>query len=313
MKTVDSAAASSQTTSFVSFIVIFAVLLVVAECLLYLVDQVQEALWFALQSRAIEGLAADVLLSVANGVMTFLAVAGLFIAIEWRQLGFSDFRKRYQEGIIFSVTALTISILVQGSAFYLLRTQDATSLWTASDLGPFLVIFPLVYLLILGFMEYWLHRALHFFDFLWRFHAIHHQIERLNAARSYSHFGQDILYIMLITIPLVLWVDAPQPHIMLVTTFYIISNYYMHSDAPALSFPAPLRHIIADNVYHHQHHTRDTRHIGKNYASFFSFFDRIFGTQYMPANGEFPETGIDGYVPLRSWRDYIFRPFRREH
>ncbi|MEP2102506.1 MAG: sterol desaturase family protein [Parasphingorhabdus sp.] len=291
------------------FIVVFAVLLTAAELLLYAAGQMQQPLWLSLQNIEAPPMVANTIVAVANGLFTFLAVAALFVIIEWRQLRFSDFGERYRDGLIYSMTALGISITVQAAEFSLLRSWGVEPLFAADDLGPVLVLFPLIYLLLLGLMEYWLHRALHHYDVLWRFHAIHHQIEDLNAARSYSHFGQDILYILLITTPLILLIDAPQQHIMLVTTFYIISNYYMHSDAPALSFPAPFRHVVADNVYHHQHHTCDVRHIGKNYASFFSFFDRIFGTQYMPASEEFPETGIDGYPPIRSLRDYMSRPF----
>ena len=291
------------------FITTFTVLLMTAELLLYVAGWIQQRLELSLLDMEIGSLVANLIVVLTNGIFTFLAVAGLFVIVEWRQLRFSDFRIRYRDGLIYSVTALAISILVQAAEFSLLRSLGVRPLFAAGDLGPVLVAFPLAYLLLLGLMEYWLHRALHYYDFLWRFHAIHHQIEDLNAARSYSHFGQDVVYILLITTPLVLLIDAPQQHIMLVTTFYLISNYYMHSDAPALSFPAPLRHVVADNVYHHQHHTRDVRHIGKNYASFFSFFDRIFGTQYMPKDGEFPKTGIDGYPPIASLRDYMLRPF----
>ncbi len=291
------------------FLVIFAVLLSTAELLLYAAGWIQQRLWFVLQDIEIAPMVATVAAALVNGIFTFLAVVGLFVIIEWRQLRFSDFRTRYRDGLVYSLTALGISIVVQAAEFGLLRLSGVEPLFTSDDLGPVLAVFPVFYLLLVGLMEYWLHRALHHYDILWRFHAIHHQIENLNAARSYSHFGQDILYIFLITTPLVLLIEGPQQPIMLVTTFYIISNYYMHSDAPSLSFPAPFRHIIADNVYHHQHHTCDVRHIGKNYASFFSFFDRIFGTQYMPKNGEFPKTGIDGYPPIASLHDYMMRPF----
>lgn len=297
---------------YLRFVAIFAALLLAAEALLYAAGWMQHQLRMLLDFNEFGSAATHIIAAVANGVFTFLMVAGLFVAIEWRQLGFTDFRARYRDGFIFSVTALGISILVQATQYSLLQSSGVEPLLDSDVLGPVLVVFPLIYLLALGLMEYWLHRALHHYDFLWRFHAIHHQIENLNAARSYSHFGQDMIYILLITTPLVLLIEAPQQHIMLVTTFYLISNYYMHSDAPALSFPAPLRHIVADNVYHHQHHTRDVRHIGKNYASFFSFFDRIFGTQYMPADGAFPQTGIEGYPPLTSFRDYVLRPFTRK-
>jgi sterol desaturase/sphingolipid hydroxylase (fatty acid hydroxylase superfamily) len=164
---------------------------------------------------------------------------------------------------------------------------------------------------VIGFFEYWLHRALHDVPILWRLHAIHHQIEEMNAARSYSHWAQDALYLAVITIPLVFIIENPQEHVALLTTFYLVSNYYMHTDNPAMSFPPLLRHVLADNIYHHYHHSRAIEHWGRNYCSFFSFYDRIFGTQHMPEDETFHPTGIDGYRPLSGWIDYLTRPFTR--
>jgi sterol desaturase/sphingolipid hydroxylase (fatty acid hydroxylase superfamily) len=295
--------------SYLRFLVIFAVLLISAYYLLFAGEWIHRRLEISMLNMEMAPVAASTLAVLANGLFSFLAMAGLFVMIEWQILRFSDFQARYREGLIFSISALSISILIHAALFGLMRSWGVTPLFYAADLGPAIVAIPFLYILLLGLMEYGLHRALHHYDFLWRFHAIHHQIENLNAARSYAHFGQDIIYLAMITVPLILLCGVQQHQIILVTCLYLLSNYYMHSDCPALSFPAPLRHIFADNVYHHQHHTRDVRHMGKNYASFFSFFDRIFGTQYMPANGDFPETGIDGYPPLASLRDYMGRPF----
>lgn len=302
---------SSSRRQVLRFLAVFASLLMAAEILLRGIRSFHLLVENILASYHLSLAFVQFGVTVAINTLALVCIIGLFVFIEWRQLRFENFKERYRDGILFNVVALIISMVVQALEFSLFRQLGLRPLVSAEALSSMLFLVPACYILFLGFLEYWLHRALHHYEFLWRFHAVHHQIEHLNAARSYSHFGEKVIYILVITTPLILLVEAPQTQIALVTTFYIISNHYMHSDSPSLSFPAPLRHIFADNVYHHYHHVRDARFFGKNYASFFSFYDRLFGTQHMPLHEEFPETGIDGYVPITTLGDYIQRPFRR--
>lgn len=254
---------------------------------------------------------AGLVAALTNGLLSLFALVALFGFFEWRQLGFRDFRSRYTEGLLYGASALIIATTIQAVAFSWFSGLEIGPLLRADQFGPLLVFFPIFYMVVIGFFEYWLHRALHDIPVLWRLHAIHHQIEHLNAARSYSHWAQDVLYLAVITIPLVFLIESPHEHITLLTTFYLVSNYYMHTDNPAMSFPPILRHLVADNVYHHYHHSRAIEHWGRNYCSFFSFYDRIFGTQHMPENETFHPTGIDGYQPVSGFRDYLIRPFQR--
>jgi sterol desaturase/sphingolipid hydroxylase (fatty acid hydroxylase superfamily) len=293
------------------FLVTFGLVLLAAEALLRLIGMVQaEVGWTAFDyglSYQWAGFAA----ALTNGLLSLLALVALFGFFEWRQAGFRNFKERYFEGLVYGSTALLIATVIQTFAFSALSGQEFDPLLEADDLGPFLIAFPAVYMVVIGFFEYWLHRALHDIPILWRLHAIHHQIEEMNAARSYSHWAQDTLYLAVITIPLVFLIENPQEHVALLTTFYLVSNYYMHTDNPAMSFPPALRHVLADNIYHHYHHSRSIEHWGRNYCSFFSFYDRIFGTQHMPEDETFHPTGIDGYRPLSGWTDYLIRPFTR--
>ncbi len=294
------------------FIIIFAIILMAAEFLLLSNSKIHNELAYLLEEKSSLLVFNAIALALSNALFTLFILISLFALIEWRYLKFNSFKERYSDGLIYSSIALSFSILIQAAEYYAFEALGVKPLIDENKMGPFLIVFPFIYLLILGFMEYWVHRALHHYEFLWRFHSIHHQIEHLNAARSYSHIGETFLYLLFITTPLILLVDLPQNHIALVTTFYIISNYYMHSDSKSLSFPAPLRHIFADNIYHHYHHSTDIQHFGKNYASFLSIFDRIFGTQYMPKEEKFPVTGIDDYRPIASIYDYISRPFQKD-
>ncbi len=292
-----------------AFVITFGLLIALSEGLLRLVAWAQDAVGWALIDHDIDLLWAGFAAALVNAIFTYTGLVALFAFFEWRHLGFKDFRRRYAEGLLYGATAIVIAVMLQTAAFSSLQTLDFEPVFQIQDLGPVSLLFPIIYMVIIGFFEYWLHRALHDVPFLWRLHAIHHQIEDMNAARSYSHWAQDAVYLAVITVPLIFLVESPQGFVALLTTFYLISNYYMHTDNPALSFPPILRHVLADNVYHHYHHSRRIEHWGRNYCSFFSFYDRIFGTQHMPRDETFHATGIDGYAPLENWRDYLIRPF----
>ncbi|MDJ0643975.1 MAG: sterol desaturase family protein [Erythrobacter sp.] len=294
------------------FLITFALLLVAAEGVLRGVARVQDAVGLAIFNLGVSFEAASFAAALTNAILSLLALVALFGFLEWRQMKFVNFRERYAEGLIYASIGLSIATLLQAVAFVWLHQFEIEPVLRADDLGPLLVLFPILYMIVIGFFEYWLHRALHDIPLLWRLHAIHHQIEEMNAARSYSHWAQDALYLAVITVPLVFLIKSPQQHIVLLTTLYLISNYYMHTDNPAMSFPPALRHVLADNIYHHYHHSRAIEHWGRNYCSFFSFYDRMFGTQHMPTDETFRATGIDGYRPLNGWRDYLVRPFTRK-
>jgi len=296
----------------VRFFIIFGLLLFLAETLLRIVGWIQLEIGRSMVNYGAEFELAAFVAAMTNGLLTSIGLIVLFGFFEWRSLGFQNFHARYSAGLLYSIIALIIATTVQGLSFLWLDSFEIRPLLRSDQLGPFLTLFPVLYMMVVGFFEYWLHRALHDIPILWKLHAIHHQIEHMNAARSYSHWAQDTLYLALITIPLIFLIEGPHEYVVLLTTLYLVSNYYMHTDNPALSFPTVLRHILADNIYHHYHHSRSIEHWGRNYCSFFSFYDKIFGTQHMPKDETFHPTGIDGYRPISGWRDYLVRPFMKE-
>lgn len=305
-----SAQRSARPRALWQFALTFAAILIAAEGALSLVGSVQSEVGWMVFDTGYSFAVAGWVAATLNALLTFLALIVIFAFLEWRQAGFRNFSERYGAGLVYSATTLLIATAFQSVTFVSLSAFEITPLLRSDALGPIAIVFPILYMLVLGFFEYWLHRALHDIPILWRLHAIHHQIEELNAARSYSHWAQDVLYIGVITVPLVFLIEAPQQHLALITTFYIASNYYMHSDNPAVSFPPAMRFILADNVYHHYHHSRAIEDWGRNYCSFFSFYDRIFGTQHLPEDETLHPTGIDGYAPLNGWGDYMLRPFK---
>jgi len=69
---------------------------------------------------------------------------------------------------------------------------------------PFWAIL-LIGMVVRDFVQWWIHRLLHRFDFLWEFHKVHHSVEEMGfAAQLRYHWMENVVYRTLEYIPLAL-------------------------------------------------------------------------------------------------------------
>jgi sterol desaturase/sphingolipid hydroxylase (fatty acid hydroxylase superfamily) len=91
--------------------------------------------------------------------------------------------------------------------------------------------------------------------------------------------------------------------------FYLIGFNLRHSHVP-LGYGPVVSQVFVSPWMHQVHHSRETRHFDKNMGFIFSFWDRMFGTLYVPKQGETFELGLsDGeHVRFHSLGALYFRP-----
>jgi sterol desaturase/sphingolipid hydroxylase (fatty acid hydroxylase superfamily) len=168
----------------------------------------------------------------------------------------------------------------------------------SSVLGAVLTIF------FVDFLAYWHHRFLH--RFVWPVHATHHSIRELSAINGYSHFLENLTEFFLIAIPLSLirWDSIAIPIAIVWITQWMA--YWIHSPTSA-QFHV-LRHIFVTPRFHRIHHSLEQKHFDKNFGILFSFWDRMFGTAFIPDQNEWPDTGIADHSEPRSVWDYVVHP-----
>jgi sterol desaturase/sphingolipid hydroxylase (fatty acid hydroxylase superfamily) len=78
-------------------------------------------------------------------------------------------------------------------------------------------------------------------------------------------------------------------------------------------FPRGIRDHISSPALHHIHHSKHSRHFDKNFARFFTFWDRLAGTLYIPEQEEELEFGLedkDQRELSTPWQLYV-TPFRK--
>lgn len=142
------------------------------------------------------------------------------------------------------------------------------------------------------FLIYWGHRLQHKYDFLWRFHKVHHSSETLDWLASHREHPLDSIYTVgIINLPvLVLGFDLKT--VAVLVAFRGIWAIYIHSNVRfEIGF---LKKIIGSPDLHHWHHDKE-RDRG-NYANISPLMDIIFGTYTCPDH-EPEEFGIKEKFP----------------
>ncbi|NQV35056.1 MAG: sterol desaturase family protein [Phycisphaeraceae bacterium] len=173
---------------------------------------------------------------------------------------------------------------------------------------PLLIQIPLC-LLVADFTQYWIHRAFHSVPFLWRFHAIHHSTEAMDwLAGARLHLVDVIITRGLTYVPIYV-LGFSEAALVAYVMVVVIQATFIHANV-RWEFPG-VRWLLATPCFHHWHHAAEPQAVDKNFSVHTPFWDRLFGTFYMP--GRWPEKyGLCGKrdVPS-SWLLQFFYPFRR--
>ena len=156
-----------------------------------------------------------------------------------------------------------------------------------------LALAALAYLAVYDLLYYWLHRAQHKIPFLWRFHRFHHADVNLSASTSFRHHWlEDTFRYFVIAAPLVVLFGSFTRFVPWLGLTMGAYGLFIHWNTK-LSL-GRLNGVLVGPQYHRIHHSCEPDHIDKNFAIFFPWLDRLFGTQVLPVRGRSPETGVAG-------------------
>ena len=211
-------------------------------------------------------------------------------------------------GFTYGVTVLTaISIIVSSGG-------DINGANLASGRPP-ISLLPtaiqyLVALLAADFLGYLAHRLFHT-GRLWDFHAIHHaseELDWLSAVRLHpvnQALGQVMVVAPLALLGFNLQILGATSGIL---TFWAI---FVHSNV-RWTF-GPLRHVIATPAFHRWHHTSQAEGLDRNFGGLFLFWDRLFGTLYLPSGQQAQRFGLFGEeIPNSFLRQLAWPIMRRQ-
>ncbi|MDT0538984.1 sterol desaturase family protein [Croceitalea sp. P059] len=163
-----------------------------------------------------------------------------------------------------------LGITIQSIAFF--NIQD-WPLW--SQLVVFFVL--------LDFVQWLTHMALHKFSFLWRFHQVHHSVKEMGfAAHLRYHWMENILYKPLKTFGVML-LGGFEPEQAYIVHFIAIAIGHLNHANIKLTY-GPLKYIFNNPVMHLYHHSflLPKGKFGVNFGISLSVWDYIFKTNHIP-------------------------------
>ncbi len=162
-------------------------------------------------------------------------------------------------------------------------------------------------LLVADFFRYWLHRAAHETELLWRFHAVHHSPPRLywlNVGRF--HPVDKALQFVLDSLPFILMGVAGEV-VTLYFVFYAVNGFFQHSNV-RLRF-GWLNYLISSAELHRWHHSRKVRESNTNYGNNVIIWDLLFGTWFLPRTHRVGELGLINRAYPRGFWQQLRAPF----
>lgn len=182
-----------------------------------------------------------------------------------------------------------VSLWAERNGFGLLRLVHLPPVWATAC----------AILLFDGWMYVW-HRANHQTAFLWRFHRVHHSDAEMDVTTATRfHLGEICLssVLRLAVIPL-LGISLQQLLIYEMLLLPVIFFHHSNVQFPE-KFDRWLRLIIVTPAIHRVHHSRLRAETDSNYASVFSFWDRIAKTFRLRQDRQPVKFGLDEFDAIK--------------
>jgi sterol desaturase/sphingolipid hydroxylase (fatty acid hydroxylase superfamily) len=167
----------------------------------------------------------------------------------------------------------------------------------------------LLMILTVDFLRYWLHRAAHQNDTLWRLHSVHHSVEQmywLNTARF--HLIEKGLQMTLDSLPFLLMGVDPTV-LALYYVAYASNGFFQHCNIE-LRYGV-LNYIVGSAETHRWHHSRIPRESNANYGNTVIVWDLLFGTWFLPKERSVQELGLQEPDYPKSFWALMRAPFSR--
>ena len=175
---------------------------------------------------------------------------------------------------LFNVSNLIFSKLgLDWSSWALINKDQQSSWWVI-----------LIYFILNDFVQWLTHWCLHRFNFLWRFHKVHHSVKEMGfAAHLRYHWAENIFYKPLKSLAILLLIGADPEQAFVVHFGTILIGHLNHAN---LNWSyGPLKYLFNNRVMHLYHHAKrlpDDRLKGMNFGISLSIWDYFFKTSFLP-------------------------------
>lgn len=218
------------------------------------------------------------------------------------------------------LTERPFAVAVRKSLFAAFGPLDHPLFGGMAGIAAFTLISALLY----DFGTYITHYMTHKIPALWTFHKVHHSAEVLTPVTLLRMHPVDLLLnslfgAILIGIGIGLFsylslqemTDVKVLGINIILFLFYFFGYNLRHSHVWLHYPEWLSRFLVSPAQHQIHHSMALRHRDKNLGLIFSFWDRLFGTLYLPKEKEDIVFGINEKQPnpYSSVKEMYMKPF----
>ena len=154
--------------------------------------------------------------------------------------------------------------------------------------SQFLLLF-----VVADFIQWNVHRWLHYSPLLWEFHKVHHSVEQMGfAAHLRYHWMETIIYKSVQYIPLSM-IGFGLDDFFILHLVTILIGHLNHANVKITY--GPLKYVLNNPVMHLWHHAKNipAGSNGVNYGISLSLWDYLFGTAYIPNQNANEQLGFE--------------------
>lgn len=253
-------------------------------------------------------------------VVISLVVWGLELAFPWRKQQ-SAFRKDFWlDGFYMFFNFFIFSIVIAGvySSLEVLFgsmgiTIKSLALIDISSWPMWAQL--LIFFIVLDFVQWLTHVALHRFEWMWRFHKVHHSVLEMGfAAHLRFHWMENVFYKPLKTFGVMI-LGGFEPEQAYIVHFIAITIGHLNHSNVHITY-GPLKYIFNNPVMHLWHHVYDLPKgvkRGLNYGISLSVWDYIFRTAIIPKDDANIKLGYPGVEKMPdSFGKQLIYGFRKD-
>jgi len=189
-------------------------------------------------------------------------------------------KKVYKESIVTNTTAFLINniiltILRASSLFLVAQQFSSFGLLSGLDNGPlkWILVFALF-----DFAIYIWHVAGHQYEWLWRFHKIHHSDKSFNVSTGFRFHVFDLLLEIVYKCIFVVVVGVDAYLVLSIEIIELFFIFFHHANIRVPYEDVISRYIITPSLHRTHHSTLRSEH-DSNYGIVLSAWDRMFGTR----------------------------------
>lgn len=240
-----------------------------------------------------------------NQILFGIAIlAFIFLLTIEKKQPFRQFSaKVFKESFVTNVTAFLVNNLILAtlrvtSLFFIAQQYSNFGLLSGID-NLFLK-----WLLSFAFYDlaiYFWHWLSHKYEFLWRFHKIHHSDKSFNVSTGFRFHVFDLFLEIIYKCLFVIVFGVDAFIVISIETFQLFFIFFHHANIQIPNEQA-LSQVIITPALHRVHHSTSRKEHDNNYGIVFSIWDRLFGTrkETVPVNIGLDIIEAENFVQLFS-------------